>query len=248
MKVVGLTSGGKDSCYSLMLCMKDGHDVVCLANLHPASGNEEEMDSYMYQCVGHTGLQLYSEACGLPLYRREIRGKPIKTDACYEEASNDEVEDLYELLAFVKQKHPDIEAVSSGAILSNYQKNRIQNVCRRLNLESLTYLWNSDQAVLFDEIISAGIDAIIVKVAALGLSTKHLGKSLSEMKDVLLDLCSRYGIHICGEGGEYETFVVNCPFFKKRIVVDEAKIVEQSVNDFAAVAYLSLSKLHLENK
>lgn len=72
-------------------------------------------------------------------------------------------------------------AVSSGAILSNYQKNRIQNVCRRLNLESLTYLWNADQAFLFEEIISSGIEAIIVKVAALGLSTKHLGKTLVEV-------------------------------------------------------------------
>lgn len=54
-------------------------------------------------------LQLQSEACGLPLYRREIQGRPIKTGAFYEEADNDEVEDLYELLTFVKQKHPDIE-------------------------------------------------------------------------------------------------------------------------------------------
>ncbi|OZC12565.1 putative ATPase [Onchocerca flexuosa] len=248
MKVVGLTSGGKDSCYSMMKCMQDGHDVVCLANLHPPINNDEEIDSYMYQCVAHTGLQLYSEACDLPLYRREIQGKPIKTEVLYEKTIDDEVEDLYELLAFVKQKHPDIEAVSSGAILSNYQKNRIQNVCQRLNLESLTYLWNADQALLFDEIISSGVEAIIVKVAALGLSSKHLGKTLVEMKDLLLDLSSRYGVHICGEGGEYETFVVDCPFFQKRIVVDETKIVKHSVNDFAAVAYLSLSKLHLENK
>lgn len=68
------------------------------------------------------------------------------------------------------------------------------------------------------------------------------------MKDLLSDLSSRYGVHICGEGGEYETFVVNCPFFEKRIVIDEAEIVEHSVNDFAPVAYLSFSKLHLENK
>lgn len=65
--------------------------------------------------------------------------------------------------------------------MSSYQKNRIQNVCQRLNLESLTYLWNVNEALLLDEIISSGIEAIIVKVAALGLSTKHLGKSLNEV-------------------------------------------------------------------
>lgn len=59
MKVVGLTSGGKDSWYSLMMCIKYGHDVVCLANLYPPNGDKEEMDSYMYQCVAHTGLQVH---------------------------------------------------------------------------------------------------------------------------------------------------------------------------------------------
>ncbi|VDO23361.1 unnamed protein product [Brugia timori] len=60
MKVVGLVSGGKDSCYSLMVCMRNGHDITCLANLHPPSDDEEEMDSYMYQCVAHKGVQVNS--------------------------------------------------------------------------------------------------------------------------------------------------------------------------------------------
>uniref|UniRef100_A0A915PHZ2 Diphthine--ammonia ligase n=1 Tax=Setaria digitata TaxID=48799 RepID=A0A915PHZ2_9BILA len=248
MKVVGLVSGGKDSCYNLMLCEKYGHEIVCLANLYPPDECTQEMDSYMYQCVAHNALQVYGEACGLPLYRRPIQGRPIGTGAFYEETANDEVEDLYELLAFIKQKHPEIEAVSSGAILSSYQKNRIENVCRRLNLISLTYLWNTDQASLLDEIISSGIEAVVVKVAALGLSAKHLGKTLIEMKDLLLHLSSRYGVHICGEGGEYETLVTDCPFFKNRIVLDETSVVEHSANDFAPVAYLSLTKFHLENK
>ncbi|VDN27767.1 unnamed protein product [Gongylonema pulchrum] len=248
MKIVGLISGGKDSCYNLMKCIEHGHEIVCLANLYPSPSGQEEIDSYMYQCVASNGVQLYSEATDLPYYGREIKGRPIEVGADYEPTRCDEVEDLYELLAFIKRKHPAIQAVSSGAILSSYQKNRIENVCQRLNLQSLTYLWNLDQAFLFDQIISSGIEAIVVKVAALGLSKNHLGKPLKEMRSILLDLNNRYGVHICGEGGEYETFVLDCPLFKKKIVLDEATVVDHSVDDFAPVAYLSLCKLHLENK
>jgi len=35
MRVVAMVSGGKDSCYNMMQCVAEGHDVVGLANLHP---------------------------------------------------------------------------------------------------------------------------------------------------------------------------------------------------------------------
>ena len=57
MKVVALISGGKDSCFNMLRCMEEGHDVVCLANLHPPEGTSE-LDSYMYQSVGSEGVQV----------------------------------------------------------------------------------------------------------------------------------------------------------------------------------------------
>lgn len=56
MKVVGLISGGKDSCYNLILCKEDGHEIVCLANLYPSES--KEIDSMMYQSVGHEGIKV----------------------------------------------------------------------------------------------------------------------------------------------------------------------------------------------
>ena len=32
-------------------------------------------------------------------------------------------------------------------------------------------------------------------------------------------LSKKYGVHVCGEGGEYETFTLDCPLFKKKIIV-----------------------------
>ncbi|XP_065492286.1 diphthine--ammonia ligase [Caloenas nicobarica] len=250
MRVVALISGGKDSCYNMMQCVAAGHQVVALANLRPAenTGLTDELDSYMYQTVGHHAIDLYAEALDLPLYRGFIKGTSVNTGRVYTTCQEDEVEDLYDLLKLVKDKE-EVEAVSVGAILSDYQRDRVEDVCRRLNLQPLAYLWRRNQEILLKEMISSNIQAIIIKVAALGLDPdEHLGKSLDQMEPYLLELSEKYGVHVCGEGGEYETFTLDCPLFKKKIVVDSAKVVVHSADAFAPVAYLHFLKLHLENK
>lgn len=90
------------------------------------------------------------------------------------------MEDLYELLAEVKAKHPDVTAVASGAIFSNYQRLRVENICARLGFISLSYLWLRPQEHLLKTMVELGIDARIVKVCSLGLEAKHLGMSISD--------------------------------------------------------------------
>uniref|UniRef100_G1NI69 Diphthine--ammonia ligase n=1 Tax=Meleagris gallopavo TaxID=9103 RepID=G1NI69_MELGA len=142
-----------------------------------------------------------------------------------------------------------VEGVSVGAILSDYQRVRVEDVCRRLNLQPLAYLWRRREEILLKEMISSNIEAIIIKVAAFGLDPdKHLGKTLDQMEPYLLEVSEKYGVHICGEGGEYETFTLDCPLFKKKIVVDSAEVVMHSADAFAPVAYLHFLKMHLENK
>ena len=96
---------------------------------------------------------------------------------------------------------------------------RVENVCLRLGLTPLAYLWRRDQSELLKEMVDVGMDSIIVKVACLGLTEKHLGKSLAEMQPHLESLSKKYGVNVCGEGGEYETFTLDCPLFKHRIQV-----------------------------
>ncbi|KAM9777262.1 diphthine--ammonia ligase [Neosynchiropus ocellatus] len=246
MKVVALISGGKDSCYNMMQCVAAGHHVVALANLRPA--HTDELDSYMYQTVGHQAIQLYAEAMELPLYRRTIQGSSLDTARDYTETEGDEVEDLYQLLLQVKEKE-GVEGVSVGAILSDYQRVRVENVCQRLGLQPLAYLWRRDQETLLSEMISSGLHAILIKVAAFGLDPeKHLGKSLSEMQTHLLQLSQKFGVHICGEGGEYETLTLDCPLFKKKLVIDAAETVIHSADAFAPVGYLRFTQMHTESK
>ncbi|KAJ7929912.1 hypothetical protein B0H13DRAFT_2228328 [Mycena leptocephala] len=245
MKYVALLSGGKDSCYNLLHCERNGHELVSAASLGPESG-KEELDSYMYQTVGQDAIELVARALEVPLYRRVISGHALEQGSEYgarnaaSGIAGDETEDLHALLSTVKSHHPDIEGVSVGAILSNYQRVRVEHVCRRLSLTPLCYLWQRDQGELMTEMIAAGMEAILIKVAGIGLTVKHLA--------TFIKLNNLYGAHICGEGGEYETLTLDCPLFKHRILLTEVETVIHSDSDFATVAYLRIKNAVLHRK
>ncbi|KAH0881578.1 hypothetical protein HID58_068972 [Brassica napus] len=250
MKVVALVSGGKDSCYVMMKCIQYGHEIVALANLLPVDDSVDELDSYMYQTVGHQIIVSYAECMNVPLFRRRIRGSSRHQKLSYQMTPDDEVEDLFVLLSEVKRQIPSITAVSSGAIASDYQRLRVESICSRLGLVSLAFLWKQDQTLLLQEMIANGIKAILVKVAAIGLDpSKHLGKDLAFMEPYLLKLKELYGSNVCGEGGEYETLTLDCPLFTNaRIVLDEFQVVLHSPDSIAPVGVLHPTTFHLEKK
>lgn len=248
MKVVALVSGGKDSTMNMLECIAHGHEIIALANLYPKRGLEE-IDSYMFQSVGHDVIVAFAACCHLPLYRKEITGQPINQEYEYKPTDQDEVEDLFELLLEVKQAHPEVEAVSSGAIHSAYQKNRVENVCSRLGLTSLAYLWGQDQSVLLDKIIHANIHAIIVKTAVIGLNESDLGKSIKELQPKLIDLQSKHGINVCGEGGEFETLTLDCPLFKThKMQLNSFSVIKHKECYFAPVSFIKIRSLELVEK
>jgi len=233
MKFVALLSGGKDSCFNVIKCVEHGHELVCLANLSPPQSFEgEEMDSFMYQTAGHTAISQLSECFKVPLIRREILGSAVNQKLDYlNEVEADEVEDMFVLLRDVKQQFPDVEGVSCGAIVSTYQRLRVESICQRLGLTVLSYLWQRDRVELLQEMITAGVDAVLVKVAGAGLEPhKHLGKSLAFLQPTLMRLHQQFGLDVCGEGGEYESLVLDCSVFKKRLVLHETEVLIDEEN------------------
>ncbi|GAA5943017.1 diphthine--ammonia ligase [Sporobolomyces koalae] len=264
MKVIALLSGGKDSIYNLHHAILNNHEPVCVASLGPPEG-QDELDSFMYQTVAHSGLETLARALDLPFFSTAITGKPINQSATYgsrtsststsnhrdeggTEEEHDETEDLYRLLKMVKDAMPEVEAVAAGAILSNYQRVRVEHVCLRLGLTSIAYLWERNQRELLDEMVASGQQSVIVKVAGAGLGVQHLGKTLGQMQPILHKLNERYETHVCGEGGEYETFTLDSPIFKKRIVLEETQTIVSNPDPHSTVAHLYLSRLALVGK
>lgn len=255
MKYVALLSGGKDSCFNLLHCLKNGHQLVAAATLSPESG-KDEIDSYLYQTVGQDGIALIADALRVPLYRRVICGHPLEQGPEYGTTSpggsgtpGDETEDLYLLLKTVLEHHPDVRGVAVGAILSNYQRVRVEHVCRRFSLTPLAYLWQRNQVALLSEMLSAHLNAVLIKVAGAGLIPSHLGISLSAMHPTLLKLHAMYGTHPCGEGGEYESFTLDCPrIFQGKIILQETEKMASMEGDVAPVAYLRINRAEVVHK
>ncbi len=228
MKFCALLSGGKDSCYAITRLCREGHELVCCASLlpEPNATTDNDEGSYCFQTAGHTALPVLCDCLGVPLVSRKWSGVSVVRTLDYQPTEGDEVEDLFSLLKDVLRRFPCVSAVSSGAILSNYQRLRIENVCVRLGLLSLSPLWRQPQRLLLKEMIDSGLDAVLVKVSSLGLDPcKHLGRSIRDLFPVFERLWKEHRFHICGEGGEYETLSLNGPIFKKRLVLDETETV-----------------------
>ncbi|KAF2280851.1 adenine nucleotide alpha hydrolases-like protein, partial [Westerdykella ornata] len=232
LNVIVLISGGKDSLFSLLHCLANGHRVVALANLYPP-GLDEDLNSYMYQTVGHSLIPLYAAALGLPLYRQEIRGGAVHTEREYSYSHQEETESLIPLLRTVIAAHPTANAISTGAILSTYQRTRIESIALRLHLTPLSFLWQYpilppySQSGLLDDMRAVGQVARIIKVASGGLDESFLWEDVASSRTVgrLKRAVARFGGNgdgaVLGEGGEYETLAVDGPgvLWRGRIVV-----------------------------
>lgn len=244
--MVALISGGKDSLFSILHCIANGHDVVALANLHPSINHRqnavEDLDSYMYQTVGHAVIPLYEEALGLPLYRQEIFGTAQNTDKSYglnrsAASTEDETESLVPLFLQIQASHPEVNAVSTGAILSDYQRTRVESVAIRLGLTPLSFLWQwpnlppHSPTSLLEDMAAIAQDSRIVKVASGGLDETFLWSNVADHRTMhrLRKAAERFGSTddgaVLGEGGEYETLAVSgpAPLWKGKIVVKESQ-------------------------
>ncbi len=151
-----------------------------------------------------------AEAIGLPLIRRRTAGQK-------EEELKDLAGALEESKASMK-----IEGIVSGAIDSDYQKSRIDRSAHEAGLKSFAPLWRKNPTQLLSDQFLAGFKSIICGVYAHGFDKTWLGRSLNEETiQALSKLKERFGIHPSGEGGEYETLVLDGPIFKQELCIDQ---------------------------
>jgi len=223
MRVAVLATGGKDSTLALQKVLNKSYEVKCLVSMIPL-----REDSWMFHYPNIRLVELFSEAVEIPLVKAETLGVKER-----------EVEDLKRVIEKI-----DVDAVVSGAIASNYQKTRIEKICEDLGLKCLTPLWQKKPLEILNEIVNLKFHAIITGVYALGFSKEWLGRKIDEKTiEALKELNKQYGVSLVGEGGEYETLVLDAPFFKKRIKVIETEKIWKNQS-----GYLLITKTELENK
>jgi asparagine synthase (glutamine-hydrolysing) len=213
-KAAILFSGGKDSTYAAYLAKKEGYELICLVSLF--SKNKE---SYMFHTPSIEQVNKQAEVMNLPLVVMETEG--IKEE---------ELKDLTNIIKQVKDKYK-INTIVTGALHSEYQAVRIQKICDNLNLKCFNPLWHKEEISYLHELLDAKFKIMIVGVFAYPLDKSWLGRIInSNFIREVTPLKEKYKIHAAGEGGEFETFVLDCPLFKKPLKVRSFKDANEGEN------------------
>lgn len=208
MRVGVLFSGGKDSCYAAYLSKKEGKEIACLISIF--SKNEA---SYMFHTPSIEKVKKQAEKMNVPLLIKKTQGK-----------KEEELKELEDAIVSAIKKYK-IEGIVTGVLASKYQSSRVQKICDKLKIKCFNPLWQKGQIELLEELIKNKFEIIIVGVFAYPLDEKWLLRKID--KDFLSEvkkLQKKYGINPAGEGGEFESFVVNCPLFRNKIKVKSHKI------------------------
>jgi diphthine-ammonia ligase len=208
---VALFSGGKDSSYALYRALEAGLDVGRLLTVHP------EGDSYMYHVPATRLASLAAESVGIELVEVEPGDLGAEDAADSGPQGDAEVEPLEAALEALDEEM-GVAGLIAGAVESEYQTSRIEALADRLDAELFAPLWQEDPRELADAMLEVGFEIRIIQVAAAGLDESWLGRRLDQ--DALAELeqlNDEYGVHVLGEGGEFETLVTDGPHLERPI-------------------------------
>ena len=203
MRLAAMYSGGKDSTFAMYLAQQMGHEIACLVTVRP-----EDSASWIFHTPNLSVVPKMAEAMGMELVT-------VSSDG----TEDGDMEAMRSVLSGL-----DVDGIVVGALWSDYQWDRMNLICGDLGLVVLAPLWRKDQDTVYDELVSAGIEAVIAGVFAEGLDAGWLGRRLdADTKKQLTSLRGRYGISIMGEGGEYESMTLDSPMHVKRLRIESSE-------------------------
>ena len=203
-----LFSGGKDSAYAAYLAKKYGNNISCLISII-----SENPESYMFHTPSISKVRKQVEIMNIPLIIQKTKGQ-----------KEEELKDL-EFVIHKAKKEYKIEGIVTGSVESAYQASRVQKICDNLELDCFNPLWQKDQFELLHDLIEDKFKIIITGVFAYPLDESWLGREINEefIKEVTA-LYEKYKINPAGEGGEFETFVLNCSLFSRELKIEDRQI------------------------
>jgi uncharacterized protein (TIGR00290 family) len=204
MSYITSWSGGKDSCLACHKAITNGFNVSYLVNLI----------SKEYRRVSFHGteaklIQLQAEAVDIPLLQKET------TWDGYEHEFKESVRHLIS---------SGVKGMIFGDIYLEEHRNWVDRICGELGIKAIEPLWGSTPEEVLIEFIDEGFEALIVSVNSSLFDKKWVGRKVD--KDFLRYLKAN-NIDVCGENGEYHTFVIDGPIFKKKIEIIKSRVIKR---------------------
>jgi uncharacterized protein (TIGR00290 family) len=198
-------SGGKDSSLALYRVMRDKqYQVGCLLTSVNAAHDRISMHG-----VRRGLLQQQAEAIGLPLTTIELPEHPSME--AYEAALLVKVQEL-------RQQYT--HALFGDIFLEDLRKYREEQL-HRAGITAAFPLWQEDSTVLMQEFLQTGFKAVVVCVNEQHLPAAFCGRIIDE--SFVRDLPA--GVDVCGENGEYHSFVFDGPVFRHPVAYTKGEVV-----------------------
>lgn len=214
MRALAIVSGGKDSIYAFWLMLQQGFEIEKWITFIP-----KLKESYMLHSINVEHVSLQAKLS-------EVKHNEIFVTGEKEE----EVVEMMHYLKAYKEKL-GFEALISGAVRSEYQKHRLDFICNELGIASYAPLWHKNSERLLKEMVEYGFEFIIIYGGE--ELERWVGARITEENvHAFIEDLKKHGCDISGEGGEYETFVVKTPFWKKELRVKGIKVKEGNVIKF----------------
>lgn len=209
--VTTLLSTGKDSCLATQRMLDYNYDITSFTTIKP-----EAQHSWMSHDANTDIARLQAKAANKPL--------TVVTSSGEQDIELDDYEDA---LRTAREDH-GVDGVVTGAVASEYQRQRIERICDRVGLKPYAPLWHTPGEAVIKQVLKRGFDVIIEKTAAAGFDDTWPGRHIEpHVLDELRSLNDTYGVHVAGEGGEFETVVLDAPFFEQRITIEDASVVSE---------------------
>lgn len=207
MKVAIMYSGGKDSNMALKYALDKGWKVETLVSVKPKS-----TESFLYQYATVEWTKLSAEALDIPLIYSESEKIGPKEEA-------DELEKIF--------KDLKVDAILVGGVgLQETQVREWRRVATKFGMKLIVPYQDMTSEELFDKTINSGFDIMLTDVASDGLGPEWIGKKLSkENIEEFKELSKKFGFDCLGEGGYYNSLVLDGPLFKKKIEIINSKRV-----------------------
>jgi Predicted ATPases of PP-loop superfamily len=207
-RLIALYTGGKDSTLAVQKALEAGHEIAILLTTQPSSE-----DSWMF----HT-------AC---LGVQHILAKSMGLEHAYVQVSGEREREVKELADHVARiaKEYGADGILSGSIASLYQKSRIDSMAAKLGLLHLAPNWGAEPRGILEELLARRYRVMIVAVSTAGLGREWVGRSLDrESVDELFRLSEQWRFNPAGEGGEYETLVLDAPIYRLPLGVEYTRV------------------------
>lgn len=214
MKVFVSWSGGKETSLSCHKVMQNGNfKVAYLLNMLTEDGKYSRSHG-----INSNLMRLQAEAIEIPFVQRRTTWKTYESE--FKKALSD----------FKKE---GIRAGVFGDIDLQEHRNWVERVCKESEIKAILPLWKIKRKKILREFINSGFEAVVVATKADILNSRWLGRRIDE--EFIKDLEKLDKVDLCGEAGEYHTFVTSGPIFKKKINILKTKKINKGKHWFLGI-------------